>query len=393
MPRIHRRRPDPEPPDPVPADGEPRTTETGAPRMRPSEIAARAALTLLLIGLIAWILLGNVSDLEAVGEALQGVSREAGVVLIVMVLVVQLLIALQLALTVPGLGMTQGFVAVEGAAAVSNTVPGPSGTATRLGMLRSWGYNTSEFARSWLFTSSLTNFMVVAGPVFGVLIAIAIGDTSWQLMLLGLIAVAVSVTAVVIVWMMVRKAAFAYRLGALVGRFVRWGAGVVHKRPSEHDFAEAAVDFRDGLIELWSHRGGRIVAAVVAVYVGNGIILAISMRAVGLGTDALPIGTIAVVYTVVRLLTIVNITPGGVGVVEALYTAAFLIVTDGADQAEIVAGVILFRGLTYAGPILLGAAALLVWRLEESWRKPVRPEPIGQASVGATLAGREPPEE
>lgn len=393
MPRFNRRRSQPDPPEPVPADGEATTAEPGPQRMRPSEIAARAALTLLLLGLIAWILLGNVSDLEAVGEALQGVSREAGIVLIVMVLVVQLLIALQLGLTVPGLGMTQAFVAVEGAAAVSNTVPGPSGTATRLGMLRSWGFNTSEFARSWLFTSSLTNFMVVAGPVVGVLIAIAIGDTSWQLLLLGLIAVAVSVTAVVLVWMMVRKATFAYRLGALAGRFVRWGAGVVHRRPSERDFAEAAVDFRDGLIELWSHRGGRIVAAVIAVYVGNGIILAISMRAVGLGTDAIPIGAVAVVYTVVRLLTIVNITPGGVGVVEALYTAAFLAVTEGADEAEIVAGVILFRGLTYAGPILLGAAALIVWRLKKSWRKPVRPEPIGPASVGATLAGREPPEE
>ena len=83
----------------------------------------------------------------------------------------------------------------------------------------------------------------------------------------------------------------------------------------------------------------------------------------------------------------------GVGVVEALYTAAFLVVTDGADEAEIVAGVILFRGLTYAGPILLGAVALLVWKLRKSWRRPVRPEPIGAASVGATLAGREPPEE
>jgi uncharacterized protein (TIRG00374 family) len=260
-------------------------------------------------------------------------------------------------------------------------------------MLRSWGFYTEQFARSWLFTSSLTNFMVVVGPVAGVLIALAIGDASWKLMLLGLIAVALSVTAVVIVWMMVRKAAFAFKVGALAGRFVRWGAGVVRKRPSERDFAEAAVGFRDGLIELWSNRGGRIVAAVVAVYVGNGIILAISMRAVGLGTDQIPIGAVAVVYTVVRLLTIVNITPGGVGVVEALYTAAFLVVTGGEDQSEIVAGVILFRGLTYAGPIILGSIALLVWRMRKSWRVPARPEPVGAAGVGATLAGREPPEE
>ena len=372
---------------------EQQVTQTGAPRTKPSEIIVRAVMTLLLVGLICWILLGNVTDLEAVGEALKGVSREAGILLILMVLAVQLLIATQWALTVPGLGIVRGFVAVEGATAVSNTVPGPSGTATRLGMLRSWGFYTEEFARSWLFTSSLTNFMVIAGPVVGVLIAIAIGDASWQLLVLGLVATALSITAIVLVWMMVRKAAFAYKVGALAGRFLRWGAGVTHRRPSKQDFAEAAVRFRDGLIELWSHNGGRIVAAVVAVYVGNGLILAVSMRAVGLDIDELPIGSVAVVYTVVRLLTIVNITPGGVGVVEALYTGAFLIVTGGDYQSEIVAGVILFRGLTYAGPIIMGALALLVWRMKHSWRVPAKPEPVSEAAVGATLAGMEPPEE
>ncbi len=374
-------------------DTEQQVTKTGAPRTRPSEIIVRAVLTLLLIGLISWILLGNVSDLEAVGEALKGVSREAGILLILMVLAVQLLIATQWALTVPGLGIVRGFVAVEGSTAVSNTVPGPSGTATRLGMLRSWGFYTEEFARSWLFTSSLTNFMVIAGPILGVLIAIAIGDASWQLLLLGLVATALSVTAIVIVGLMVRKATFAYKVGSLGGRLMRWAAGITHRRPSQRDFADAAVRFRDGVIELWSHNGGKIVAAVVAVYVGNGLILAVSMRAVGLGIDEIPVGAVLVVYTVVRLLTIVNVTPGGVGVVEALYTGAFLIVTGGDYQSEIVAGVILFRGLTYAGPIIMGAVALLVWRMRRSWRVAAKPEPVSEAAVGATLAGMDPPEE
>jgi uncharacterized membrane protein YbhN (UPF0104 family) len=259
-------------------------------------------------------------------------------------------------------------------------------------MLRSWGFYTEEFARSWLTTSSLTNFMVVAGPVAGVLIAIAIGDVTWQLLVLGLVAAALSVTAIVIVWMMVRREAFAYKVGALLGRCVRWAQGITRRQPSEHDFGEAAVRFREGLVELWAHNGGRIVTAVVAVYVGNGLILAVSMRAVGLGVDELPIGSIAVVYTVVRLLTIVNFTPGGVGVTEALYTAAFLVVTGNEYQSEIVAGVILFRGLTYAGPIIMGVIALLVWRFRRKWRVPAKPEPATEAAVGATLAGREPPE-
>ncbi len=123
----------------------------------------------------------------------------------------------------------------------------------------------------------------------------------------------------------------------------------------------------------------------------TGVIFALSLRATGLDRDELAIGAIAVVYTVVRLLTIVNFTPGGVGVTEALYVSALLAATDGAYESEIVAGVFLFRGLTYIGPILLGAVALLVWRFRRSWRVHPPAEPVGAAAVGAVLADREPP--
>ena len=62
------------------------------------------------------------------------------------------------------------MVAVESAAAASNVIPGPSGTATRLAVLRSWGFYTDDFARSWLFTSSLTNFTVLAMPAVAVVL-------------------------------------------------------------------------------------------------------------------------------------------------------------------------------------------------------------------------------
>jgi len=87
----------------------------------------------------------------------------------------------------------------------------------------------------------------------------------------------------------------------------------------------------------------------------------------------------------------VNFTPGGVGVTEALYVSALLAVTDGHDESEIVAGVLLFRGLTYAGPIILGAVSLLVWRFRRGWRVHPPAEPTGAAAVGAVLGGREPP--
>ena len=278
------------------------------------DAVARGVLTVFLLGLVAWVLLANVGNLEEVGEALANVSLEAAVLLVALLLVTQVLIAAQLAITVPGLGMPRSLVAVEGASAVSNTVPGPSGTATRLGMLRSWGFYTDDFARSWLFTSSLTNLTVLVMPIIAVLIAAAEGEISTGIVVLAAIGLVVSATGIVLVWLMLRSEAFSRRIGTLAGRFARWVRGVVHRRPSEQDFAEAAVRFRDDLRQTWSERGGRVMSAVIAVYVLNGVMLAVSMRAVGLGLDELPVGSIAVVYTLVRLLTIVNFTPGGVGV-------------------------------------------------------------------------------
>ncbi|MGD9571939.1 MAG: YbhN family protein [Thermoleophilia bacterium] len=376
----------------TPEEGEDGTvTAVGRRRIHIPDTVARGILALILLGLIIWILLSNVGNLEEVGEALAGVSWEVGLLLIAMLLVLQVITASQLAMTVPGLGIVRAVVTVESAAAVSNTVPGPSGTATRLGILRSWGFYTDDFARSWLFTSSLTNLMVLVMPVVAVIVAAALGEVTGGVVLLAVIGAVVSVTGIVLVWLMLRSETFSHRLGTLAGRFVRWARGVVSKRPSDKDFAEAAVRFRDGLRDTWKENGGRVLLAVLASYLLNATMLSISMHAVGLGLDELPIGSVFVVYTFVRLLTIVNITPGGVGVVEALYVSGFLFVAPDADQSQIVAGVFLFRGLTYAGPIILGLCSLLIWKFRRSWRVAAPPEPVGHAAVGAVIADREPP--
>jgi putative heme transporter len=311
---------------------------------------------------------------------------------VALLLLSQVLIGAQLATTVPGLGLARGMVAVESASAASNVVPGPSGTATRLAVLRSWGFYTEDFARSWLFTSTLTNLTVLVMPALAVVVVAIDNDVPWQVLALAAVGLVACVVAAVVVVQVVRSERFAGRVGILWGRIVRWAAGATRRRPSDRDFEEATLRFRDDLRTSWRALGTKVTLAVVGTYVTTGAIFALSLRATGLSREELSIGAIAVVYTIVRLLTIVNFTPGGVGVTEALYTAALLAATDGAYESEIVAGVFLFRGLTYVGPILLGAVALLIWRFRRSWRAHPPPEPVGAAAVGAVLADREPPQ-
>jgi uncharacterized membrane protein YbhN (UPF0104 family) len=374
-----------------PAGADETTDEVGRRRSRPRDLIARGLLTLALVGLVVWLLLSNVGDLSEVVEALEAVSLTDAILLVALLLLSQVLIGAQLAATVPGLGLARGMVAVESASAASNVVPGPSGTATRLAVLRSWGFYTDDFARSWLFTSSLTNFTVLAMPAIAVVLVAIDNDVPGAVFALAAVGLVACLIAIWVVVRIVRSERFARRAGALTGRTVRWAAGVARRRPTDRDFADAALRFRDDLRTSWRALGLRVTLAVVGTYVTTGVIFALSLRATGLDRDALGIGAIAVVYTIVRLATIVNFTPGGVGVTEALYTSALLAATDGQYESQIVAGVFLFRGLTYAGPIVLGAAALLIWRFRSSWRVHPPAEPVGAAAVGAALADREPP--
>ena len=374
-----------------PAGAEETTDEVGRRRGRPRDLIARGLLTLALVGLVVWLLLSNVGDLSEVVEALEAVSLADAVLLVALMLLSQLLIGAQLAATVPGLGITRAMVAVESASAASNVVPGPSGTATRLAVLRSWGFYTDDFARSWIFTSSLTNFTVLAMPAIAVVLVAIDHDVPGAVLGLAAAGLVVCVIAIWVVVRVVRSERFARRAGVLTGRTVRWAAGIAHRRPTDRDFEDATLRFRDDLRTSWRALGLRVTLAVVGTYVTTGIIFALSLRATGLDRDALGFGAIAVVYTIVRLATIVNFTPGGVGVTEAFYTSALLAATDGQYESQIVAGVFLFRGVTYAGPIVLGAAALLIWRFKGSWRVHPPAEPVGAAAVGAALTDREPP--
>ena len=370
--------------------GDETATGVGKRRTRPRDMIVRGVLTIILVLLVGWLLLSNLGEISQVWDALAAVSAVDAWILVILLLVTQLLVAAQLAITVPGIRLNRALVAVESAAAASNIIPGPSGTATRLAVLRSWGFYTDDFARSWLFTSALTNFTVLSMPAFAIVLVATQNSISTGLLVLGLAGLVISLIASYCIIRIMHSEAFARRFGALTGRLVRWSYGIARRRPSDEDFVEATLRFRNGIAQTWSERGWAVSAAVVGNYVVQGMIFGLSVRAVGLGYDEVPVGAVAVVYTAVRLLTIVNFTPGGVGVTEALYTSALLTVTDGADQSQVVAAVFLFRGLTYVGPILLGAVSLLIWRFRSSWRVH-RPEPVAQAAVGSVLADRDPP--
>jgi uncharacterized protein (TIRG00374 family) len=71
------------------------------------------------------------------------------------------------------------------------------------------------------------------------------------------------------------------------------------------------------------------------------------------------ISAVLAAFAVERMLTLVPITPGGVGVVETAATA--VLVGFGADPVGAAAGIVLFRVFSYLIEIPLGAIVAAAW--------------------------------
>jgi uncharacterized protein (TIRG00374 family) len=87
---------------------------------------------------------------------------------------------------------------------------------------------------------------------------------------------------------------------------------------------------------------------------------------VGVSDDQVGWAEVLAAFAFVRLLSALPITPGGLGVVELGLVAA--LVAAGGNEPPVVAGVLVFRALTYLAPIPVGVVTYVIWRLRRNWR-------------------------
>ena len=120
--------------------------------------------------------------------------------------------------------------------------------------------------------------------------------------------------------------------------------------------------FRDRAVGLIAARGWRITAATVASQLMLWLALLACLRGTGLSQAQVPWQASLAAFASVRLLTILPITPGGLGITELALVAILAAGAGHRVTAQVTAAVLLWRAVTYLLPIPLGAAACLVWR-------------------------------
>ena len=109
-------------------------------------------------------------------------------------------------------------------------------------------------------------------------------------------------------------------------------------------------------------RGWRITAATVASNLTLWLVLLACLRGIGLSQAQVPWQTSLAAFAFVRLLTVLPITPGGLGITELGLIAILAAGAGHRASAQVTAAVLLYRAVTYLPPIPLGAIACLAWR-------------------------------
>ncbi len=253
--------------------------------------------------------------------------------------------------------------------AASKGVPlgGPLGTGLRWSIARDAAVPTTTFTSMLVAYGVATTFVTWLLPFSVLLVDITQRPpTRTDLTMLAVCAVVVGGSAVF--WAVILRservtARLVVVLRGLTDRVVRrWPS--LGGRLVGHDVGTGLIEVRSSLRTHAGRPFGLLASTALAQSIGA-VILLVALRGLGVG-DELGVIEFARVYFVVTLLSSFVPVPGGVGVVEAGLTGA--LVAAGVDAPSALAGVLVFRLLTYVAPIVLGAALYLWWRLDVARR-------------------------
>jgi len=352
-------------------------TPTEAP-VAPPERSLRSKVIrgVVTVGIVAAVFGGLFPRLADYSEVLPIVTAlTVGEVTILLILAVWFLAAYWpvLMAVLPTLRMREAAVNQLSGTAISNTVPagGAIAVGVNYAIYLSWGFRSERVWAGLLAAGVWDGFVKAGVPVvaFG-LLAVSSDDTvvGWAVPLTSaLVLAAMSVTVIAVM----RSATGAAFVGRTLARVVNPPLKLLGRQPV--DFEGSLEVFRATLSELVQRSWKRLTLAMAGNHLAMFAVFVASMRFAGV-TD-IRLTALLATFSLARLLSGVPLTPGGIGIVDAGYVGLLLLSSGGQGEPAIVAGVLLFRALTYFPPIPLGLGTWVFWRSNQSWRKPLGSRP------------------
>jgi uncharacterized membrane protein YbhN (UPF0104 family) len=340
------------------AMGEQAAESTG--KRSPTRTAVRAAISLVLIIVIFYSLLKDIS-LADVWSAITAMTWTELVILAAVAIWNLITYVFVWMAVTPGLSAGRAMLMTQATTAITNTVPAGSaiGIGMTYAMLSSWGFSRSRTTIAVLVSGVWNAFAKLALPVLALALVALQGNASAGRITAAMLGIGGLIAAIVIFALMLRSEHMAERVGILAGRFVSRLLALI-RRPPVQGWEIATVKFRNRTVDLLEHGWVPITAATLVSHLSLYLVLLTCLRDVGVSNAEVNWAEVLAVFSFARLATAVPITPGGAGVVEAVLITG--LTAAGGDKPEVVAAVLVFRALTWGLPILVGVFCLIGWR-------------------------------
>lgn len=276
-----------------------------------------------------------------------------------------------LVVTLPGLSLMRAMIVTEASTAAASVLPAGQavGMAVAYRMYASWGFRRPTIALALVVSGVGDLFAKLAMPVLALLFLSYYGDASSALRTASFIGAAVLLGGIAFFVLALKSDASARRIGGGLSKAVSSVRQMIGREPVS-SWGEAMARFRTETIALLRHRWPAVIGASLLSHVSLYLVLLLTLRHIGVADAEVGWAEVLGAFAFVRLLSAIPITPGGIGVVELGLSAA--LVLAGGPEAPVVAGVLLFRALTFLIQIPFGALTYLYW--QRSARKVATPE-------------------
>ncbi len=354
------------------------------------KLAIQYGLTILVVVVVFGFVIPGLADYEKVLEVIGNINALEWLILGLLSAFFLVGYALVLVSVMPTLRFREAFVVQTTATAINNSIPagGAFSLPIQFAMYLSWGFAPEAVTAGFIAAGIFDQMARLALPVFAVTGIALVGAAAGWMWIAAIVGIGIVVALSVVIALLFRSEDFARRIARTLGRPVNAVLTKLHRDPL--DVEGTVLRFRSNAIGIVTRRWRKVIAATLANNLAMvGLFLA-AVRAVGIGESEIPWPWIILAFSLGRLLVMIPISPGGLGLVDlgyiGLLTLGWQTTNPGAtpDADLIAAGVLLFRALSYLPPIPVGLASWVFWRSNRSWRQDWRTADRGQ--VGSTPA-------
>ena len=339
----------------------------------------RAFSLIVVVGVFAFVL-PRVANYGEVADAVADLSGTDIAILIACAAINLLTFAPPWMAALPSLSMSRALIMSQASTAASSVLPGGDaiGLAFSFHALRVWGFSANENAVAISATGIWNQFANVGFAVVAVAGLSLTGQSNALLTTAALIGVVALVVAVGLFALALKDEGYARRVGAVAERIANRGLRLIRREPRS-GWSEGLAGFREHAIGLLRRRWLWLTLATLLGHLTVFLVLFASLRTIGVSSAEVSAIEAFAAWSLIRIVTSIPITPGGLGIVELGLTGA--LVSFGGNQVEVVSAVLVYRVLTYVPPIAIGGICMLVWRrLPE--RETDEPPAAGEPSAG-----------